>query len=327
MKTLRISRQGFSLHGMHSWIKFFIFVLSKKYNVIVDPVNPDIVICSNLYHYREGEYDTFLKAPAKNITKENVKHLYVSGEVTDFHSPVRDNPNLYALGYQKFEHPNYFRMPSYVIDAWTLFDEARIFDTPFSWLLEKRNFNDIVKNQIGFCSVTQASDQPYRGVIFDKLQQYKTVSASGPWRQNIPSEQGVNKYRWLASEYVGRNDGLTYREKIDFFRKYKFNIAIHLIDMPYIVQEKFLHAYVSGAVPIFHGNKFILEEGFNPNTFINLHNYENDLDAFLELVKRIDTDTNLHKSYIEEPIFINNKLPDYFNIDNILSFLEKVVES
>lgn len=327
MKTIRISRQGFSLHGMHSWMKFFIFVLSKKYNVIVDPINPDLIVCSNLYHYKEGDYDTFLKAPSVSVKKDNLKFLYVSGEVADFASPVRDDPRLYAIGYQKFEHPKYFRMPSYVIDAWTLFDEARIYDTPFNWLLEKRNYEEIINKQIGFCSVTQASNQPYRGIIFDKLQEYKIVSASGPWRQNIPSSEGLDKYKWLAAEYIGRNDGLTYREKIDFFRKYKFNIAIHLINMPHLIQEKLLHAYVGGAVPIFHGNQFILEEGFNPNTFINLHNYENNLDEFLELVKRIDNDNALHKSYIEEPIFINNKLPDYFNIDNILAFLEKVVES
>ncbi len=77
MKTIRISRQGFSLHGMHSWIKFFIFVLSKKYNVIVDPVDPDLIICSNLYHYKEGDYDTFLKAPVKEVTQNSVQAITI----------------------------------------------------------------------------------------------------------------------------------------------------------------------------------------------------------------------------------------------------------
>ena len=327
MKTVRISRQGFSLHGMHSWMRFFIFVLTKKYNVIVDSENPDIVLFSNLFHYKEGEYDTYLKAPSKTFTNNtNKKFIYVSGEVADFGSTINSNSNCWGLGYEKLIHPRYFRMPSCVIDAWTLFDEARIVDTPFNWLVEKRDYDKIIKRQKGFCSITQASESAFRGTIFDKLQEYKQVTSSGPWRQNISPEDAFNKYVWLASEYIGRNDGLTYREKIEFFKKFKFNIAIHYTNTNYIVQEKLFHAFVSGAIPIFYGNQHILEEGFNPNSFINLHSYS-DLNVFLEDVKRIDTDTNLHRKYIEEPIFVDNKLPDYFDLDNVLSFLEKIVES
>lgn len=327
MKTIKISRQGFTTHGMHSWIKFFIFVLSKKYNIIVDAINPDIVIYSNL-HFKEGEYDTFMK---QNIvhhhqSDRNKKFIYVSGEVADFYNPIIDNPNVWSMGYQKFSHERYFRMPSYVLDAWTLFDESRIFDTPFNWLLDKRNYEEIIKKQKGFCSITQASNVEYRAKIFDKLSGYKEVTSSGPWRTNILPEDSLNKYQWLNEIYIGRNDGLTYREKIDFFRKFKFNIAIHLTNTPYIVQEKLLHAFVSGAVPIFHGNEHILEEGFNPETFINLHDFEN-LEDFLSTVIDIDTNNNIHKRMIQNPIFLDNKLPDYFDIDNILYFLEKVAES
>ncbi len=44
MKTIRITRQGFPNVGQHSWMNYFKFILSKKYNVIIDPINPDIVI-------------------------------------------------------------------------------------------------------------------------------------------------------------------------------------------------------------------------------------------------------------------------------------------
>jgi len=327
MKTIRISRQGFTTHGMHSWMRFFIFILSKKYNVLVDAVNPDLVFYSNL-HFKEGEYDTFMK---QNIvhhhqTDRNKKFVFVSGEVADFISPLIGNDNVWSMGYQKTQHERFFRMPSYVFDAWTLFDEARLVDTPFDWLLEKRNYERIVSKQKGFCSITQASDVHYRGLIFDKLSEYKSVTSSGPWRANVSPEDALNKYQWLNQVYIGRNDGLTYREKINFFSKFKFNMSIHLTDTDYIVQEKLLHAFIAGAVPIFHGNKHILEEGFNPESFINLHQYDN-LDDFLELVKKIDQDNMLHKKYIESPIFTDNRLPDYFNIDNILNFLEKVIES
>jgi hypothetical protein len=52
MKTIRITRQGFPNVGQHSWMNYFKFILSKKYNVIIDPINPDIVIHSDL-NYNE----------------------------------------------------------------------------------------------------------------------------------------------------------------------------------------------------------------------------------------------------------------------------------
>jgi alpha(1,3/1,4) fucosyltransferase len=126
--------------------------------------------------------------------------------------------------------------------------------------------------------------------------------------------------------YIGRNDGLTYREKIGFFQNYKFNISIHYTNTDYILQEKLYHAFFSGAIPIFFGNKFILEEGFNPESFINLHDFT-DLDDFLSLIKEIDNNQTLYRKYIESPIFVDNKLPEYYDFDYTLNFLEKIIES
>ena len=327
MKTIRITRQGFPNHGQHSWINYFKFILSKKYNVIIDPINPDIIIHSDL-NYNEEQIDTYTKfLPSKfnSSIDKNKKFLYVSGEVADFHS-IETNNNQWAIGYNKFEHDRYLRQPSCVFDVWTLFDESRLVDSPLNWLTEKRNFDTISKRNDRFCSITQASHNDFREIIFNKLCEYKIVTSS-PWKQNIDPKEELNKYQWMHHDYIGRNDGLTYREKIGFFQKYKFNIAIHYTNTNYIVQEKLFHAFFSGAIPIFFGNRFILEEGFNPDSFINLHDFENNLDSFLDLIKKIDTDRNLYKQYIESPIFLNNKLPDYYSFDYTLDFLEKIVNS
>jgi len=327
MKTIRITRQNFPNHGNHSWINYFKFILSKKYNVIIDPINPDIVIHSNLY-CNENTIDTYTNHLPTNFHASKNKYkkfIYVSGEVSDF-DMVKQYENQWAIGYQKLEHERYLRQPSGVIDVWTLFDESRLTDCPLNWLTEKRDFDLIYKRNNRFCSITQASNNDYRGKIFDKLSEYKQVTSSGPWRQNIAKNEELNKHQWMRQEYIGRNDGLTYREKIEFFKKYKFNMSIHFTNTDYILQEKIYHAYFAGAIPIFYGNKYILEEGFNPESFINLHNYDN-LDYFLDDVKRIDNDKELHKKYIESPIFLNNKLPDYYDFDYTLSFLEKIIES
>lgn len=327
MKTIRITRQGFPNHGQHSWVNYFKFILSKKYNVIVDSVNPDIIIQTGL-NYNENEIDTYTgQLPTQfDITDKNKKFIHISGEVADLMTPISSNENQWGLGYNKIEHPRYLRQPSGVLDVWTLYDESRLVDSPLNWLTEKRNFDVISKRNTGFCSITQASDNEFRGKVFDKLSEYKEVSSSGPWRQNLQGDDTLNKYQWMNPIYNGRIDGLTYREKINLFQKYKFNIAIHYTNTDYILQEKLYHAYFSGAIPIFFGNKYILEEGFNPDSFINLHNFTN-LDDFLQLIKNIDNNTSLYKKYIDEPIFVDNKLPDYYKFDYTLSFLEKIIES
>jgi hypothetical protein len=327
MKTVRITRQGFPNIGQHSWMNYFKFILSKKYNVIIDPINPDIVIHSDL-NYNDSQIDTYTgQLPTShNQSDKNKKFIYVSGEVADFRNPINANENQWALGYNKVEHERYLRQPSGVFDVWTLYDESRLVDSPLNWLTQKRNFDVISKRNVGFCSITQASSNEFRGQVFDKLSEYKEVSSSGPWRQTLHGEDTLNKYQWQNSIYNGRIDGLTYREKIGLFQKYKFNLSIHYTNTDYILQEKIYHAFFSGAIPIFFGNKYILEEGFNPDSFINLHDFT-DLNDFLSLVKEIDSNESLYRSYIESPIFVDNKLPDYYDFDYTLNFLEKIVEA
>lgn len=327
MRTIRITRQGFPNHCMHSWMRFFIFTLSKEYNVIVDPINPDIVLLSDL-NYDDKKVDTFTGAmpSAFPLTDRSKKFIYVSGEVADFYPNVSKHENVWAIGYNKIDHPRYLRQPSGVIDNWTIYDESRLTDSPLNWLTETRDYNLISKRNNRFCSITQASHNDFRKVVFDKLNEYKQVTSSGPWEQNIDPSEGLNKHQWSRQEYIGRNDGLTYREKLSFFNKYKFNIAIHYTNTPFILQEKIYHAYFSGAVPIFYGNPNILEEGFNPKSFINLHDYQ-DLDEFLELVKEIDNNKEIHRQYIEEPIFVDNKLPEYYSFDFLSNFLKQIVEA
>jgi hypothetical protein len=324
MKTIRITRQGFPNMGQHSWMNYFKFILSKKYNVIIDPVNPDIVIHSDL-NYNENQIDTYTgQLPTKyHQSDKNKKFLYVSGEVADFLTPISINENQWGIGYNKFQHERYLRQPSGVFDVWTLYDESRLVDNPLNWLTQKRNFDIISKRNVGFCSITQASNNEFRGKVFDKLSEYKEISSSGPWRQTIDV---LNKYQWQNTDYIGRIDGLTYREKIRFFQNYKFNISIHYTNTDYILQEKIYHAFFSGAIPIFFGNRYILEEGFNPESFINLHDFT-DLNDFLSLVKKIDSNQSLYKKYIESSIFMDNKLPEYYDFDYTLNFLEKIIEA
>lgn len=350
MKTIKVSRQGFANFGCHSWLRYIMFVLSKKYNVIIDAVNPDLILQTNWQvDYNEVDPQTKeLPTDFKPEENKNIKFLRVTGEAGADSFALKDE-NVWIMDYQNLDHPRHLRQPSGAFDVWTMFDEARVVDSPLSWLTEKRDYEKIKDRNTGLCCVTQNSNSDLRAKIFDKLSEYKQVVSSGAWRGNAAVEDkdqngNISARKWGDNPiYRGRHDGLVYKEKIEFSNNYKFFMAIHWTDTDYILQEKIYHGFFSGCIPLFYGNKYISEvDKFNPDSFINLHDYcsseqgkiqdwknyqDIDLDKLLEDVKEIDTNESLRKKYIEAPIFIDNKLPDYYSFDYVLDFLERMIES
>jgi hypothetical protein len=124
---------------------------------------------------------------------------------------------------------------------------------------------------------------------------------------------------------MGKIDGLTYRDKNKFFSDTVFNIAYQYTNTDYLTQEKIVHAYAANTIPLFYGNQYIEEEGFNPKSFINCHNFKN-FESLVEFLDELYNDKDRLKGYFEEPIFIDNKLPIYFDEDYILNFFTKIIE-
>ena len=73
MKTIRITRQGFPNIGQHSWMNYLKFILSKKYNVIIDSENPDLILTTNL-NYNANIIDTYTKQLPTNYNANNNKN-------------------------------------------------------------------------------------------------------------------------------------------------------------------------------------------------------------------------------------------------------------
>lgn len=330
-KTLRISRASFPGVGNFSWLNFFFNILSKKYDVIIDSENPDIVFYTNQF-YRENELDYYTNATVKGIheyTNENIKKVFLSGEARpDFMSHINKGSNYYALGYEHHDHERYLRFPTMVLDAFVLHNEGGMFDTPYGWMLEKKDFNKIKENKKHFCSLVQASHNPDREKLFDLIQKEYYIKSSGPWKPTISDSESLNPYKYhnySNPEYMGRIDGLTYRDKVNFFSDSWFNLSFQFTNTDYLTQEKIIHAYASNSIPLFYGNKFLTEEGFNPKSFINGHDFNSFEDMF-EFIKDVYNDENKLRTYFEEPIFVNNKLPEYFEDEYILNFLTKIIE-
>lgn len=327
MKTIRISRANFPENGMFSWLNYFRWVLSKKYNVIVDGKNPDILFYTCFYN--DGtNIDHYTKElnRLENQYSPNVKRVFITGELfheSSYRQIISQGENYYALGFSHIDHPQYLRFPTYVLDTWVLYDESRIFDEPFNWLIKPKNVDEIFSQYKRFCSVVQASNNPDRGRMFDLLQQHKPIKSSGPWRTTVPENERPEKGLYLQNEYIGRIDGLTYRSKINFFKDCKFNLAFQYTNTPTLTQEKIVHAMAANSIPIFYGNDRVHEE-FNPDSFLNVHSYNSFEEAF-ERIREIDTDDNLCKKILAQPWCHDNKLPIYYNPDRLLEFFERMI--
>jgi hypothetical protein len=327
-KQIRITRSGFPGVGQWSWINFFRDILSEKYEVIVDSENPDIIFITNL-HYDENEIDPYTGSKHPKIHEHpNSKKVFISGEVSDGMNYVNAGENWYALGYQPYKHDRFLRFPTYVLDAFTLHNEGGMFDSPFGWITKKRNYEETIKTKKHFCSIVQASFNEIRDKIFDEIEKKYYIKSSGPYRPTIKEEEHLNKLKYhdySNKEYLGKIDGLTYRDKVNFFSDSIFNISVQLTDADYLTQEKIIHAFAANCIPIYHGNRYILQEGFNPESFVNVFDFENYQDLF-ERLDQIYTDKNLLKKYLESPIFVDNKLPIYFDREYVLNFFEKMIE-
>jgi hypothetical protein len=327
--TIRISRANFPGVGNFAWLNFFHEILSIKYNVIIDAENPDIVFYTNQF-YRENEIDHYTKSKIRGIDEygENVKKVFLSGEARpDFNSHMNKGENYFALGYEHLNHERYLRFPTHVLDVYVLHNEGGMFETPYGWLTEKRNSEEILNSKKHFCSIVQASHNPDREELFNEISKHHWIKSSGPWRQTVSDYETLNPHKYhnySTLEFMGKIDGLTYKDKVNFFSDCMFNIAFQFTDTDYLVQEKIVHSYAANSIPLFYGNKFIYEEGFNPESFVNCHNFEN-FSSLIEYLNSIYTDRSKLRQFFECPIFTDNKLPEYFEKEYILNFLEKII--
>ncbi len=319
--TLRITRCNFPNQSMIYWFTYFKSILEQKYDVIVDSENPDLLFYSNVYFSTDMIDDVTGKlARGQDSYSSNVKKIFCSGEIVSNHQSVlNEGSNYFAIGPQPEEHPRYLRMQLHnTTAAWGLYEESKLVDTPYSWLLQQRDGDTILARKKHFCGVVQNSSIPPRIELFNKLTDYKFVRASGGWITNVPPEEATARYMRL--------DGDSYKSKVEFLSNCKFSIQVQSSNLPYFTHEKMIHAFAANTIPIFYGNSQILEDGFNPEAFINCHEYDT-FDQVVERVKEIDSNDELYKHIVTQPYFVDNKLPDYFNPEYILNFIEKVLNA
>ncbi len=102
---------------------------------------------------------------------------------------------------------------------------------------------------------------------------------------------------------------LTQPEKIAFQKKCKFSIAFDSVRMPGFVTEKILHAFAAKTIPIYFGDPHI-DEQFNKKSFIDVADYDFDLERVLEKIIEIDQNDDLYLDMLQQPAFVHEDFID-----------------
>ncbi len=252
--------------GFDSKNNTFVDLLRKKYDVRVRE-NPSE---AKYLFYGDFSYDF--------LNYRDCVRIYITGE------NLAPNFNLcdYALG---FEHmifeDRYVRYPLY------MWGEYR---NRFDRILTDEAIDIQEIDKRAFCSFVVSNDlfaDPMRQYFFQELSKYKSVASGGRSYNNLP-------------------DGQPVKDKQNFLKNYRFNIAFENSSYPGYSTEKLVDAFAAHTVPIYWGDPRIAEV-FNPDSFIDCTG--KTIQEAVELVRKVEEDPKLYKDMLMAPAIKDTSVP------------------
>lgn len=273
--------------------KFFSEIFSRRYNVIIDNVNPKYLIFGDPnFGQNNLRYDP--RCVKKILyTGENYRPSYFTYD--------------YAISFDMVNSPNHYRLPLYALEMWAIvqdnitpigFDYLKGLHSRIDW---EKTFMD-AEPKMSY--IQSNGNSTIRNMVLDKLFSSFPVISGGPHRNNI----GYNVPR-------NRND------KIAFLRNRRINIAIENGMHPGYVTEKILDAFYAHTLPLYLGSPNI-DRDFNTDCFMhmrewNFHitNTDNEINQYL-------VDKQKWCDRMSKPRFKNDIMNCYTQFDNFLDWFD-----
>jgi hypothetical protein len=278
------------------------FTLSEYplYRAIVE--NFEAVITNDAEYgsrYDEPEYlfySVFGSSHVLNPRYDRCIKILVAGENVRHNFETCD----YALSFDYLDDPRHCRWPLFAQGARALVRPAVL------------DFAATAASKTKFCNFLYSNGGcRERNDFFDLLSAYRTVDSGGSVKNNLGCRVG--------GEVAG---GYNVASKLAFQAEYKFTIAFENASHDGYVTEKISDPLSVHSIPIYWGSRRVTED-FNPGAFINCHDY----DCWADVVRRViavDRDEELYRQYLEEPPFLDNRLPACCEPEYLISFLRKI---
>ncbi|MEI6884482.1 MAG: glycosyltransferase family 10 [Bacteroidota bacterium] len=206
----------------------------------------------------------------------------------------------YAFSFDLDPSEKHFRFPSYCF-----------YGNPYPYYGDPENLTkpkdpeQIISQKKKFCCFIVSNPfNKIRNTFFHELSKYKQVDSGGRFLNNL---------------------GHVVSNKSDFLKEYKFAITFENESYPGYTTEKIFEAMQVNTIPVYWGNPFISSE-FNTRSFINCHDLP-DFKQAVDQIIRIDNDDALYARYLNEPYFIENKVPQPIREDTVLRKLISIIEN
>lgn len=158
------------------------------------------------------------------------------------------------------------------------------------------------ENKKKFCLFVASNEKAWQRIdFFKRLSQYKHIDSRGRILTNF--------------------DRITFGHWTDEFlneiRQYKFIICFENSDTKGYGTEKISNAYLGETVPIYWGNKDFYQY-LNKKSMVLLEEYNEEcINKAIQEIKELDNNDELYLEKIKEPLFVDNKIPEDFTIENI----------
>jgi hypothetical protein len=299
--SIRINFAAFwpGFHPDH-FRRFFPYVFDK-YDLVLSQ-EPDVVFYSVFSKQFVPYADPRNHPPVTRIAPGKFVRVFMTGENFE---PDMSSCEFAITFSSLVHHENHLRLPLWVYEnrAWGFAPEGLIKRADTDW--EK-----VADEKTRFCNFVYLHPVPFRDAIFRTLNTYKPVDSAG---NHLNSMNG-----WTVPMTPSRVAG-----KIDFFRRYKFTLAIENCIWPGYMTEKLVDPMFAHSIPIYVGDPQA-QLSFDTSSYIDAARFP-DLKQMLEFVREVDNDRALHLKMLSAPYYRDNAIPDYARDARTLAFFDRIV--
>jgi hypothetical protein len=113
--------------------------------------------------------------------------------------------------------------------------------------------------------------------------------------------------------------------KVEFFRRYKFTLAVENTIWPGYMTEKLVDPMFAHSIPIYIGDPQA-QLSFDPASYIDFACFPN-MKQMMEFVREVDNDPALYLKLLSAPNYRSNAIPDYARDETILAFFDRIFEA
>lgn len=160
-------------------------------------------------------------------------------------------------------------------------------------------------NKTKFCSFIASNPRgSMRNSFFKKLNRIKKVDSAGRHFNNF---------------------GPPIKDKLEFLKNYRFNLAFENSQSSGYVTEKLIEPLLMGCIPIYWGAPDVAKY-FNPASMINVSDFS-DFSGAIDYILEADRDESIRLQYLKAPPFINNTAPDILDDSHLINPIMRLINS